>query len=276
MAYIKTDIPQPGIVELLFYKGSTGKVLSDLAHTLLRGPSPLAIAERELIASYVSHLNACEFCHKSHSAAANMYLDDGGKTIRCLISDPDKTPVSKKMRALLKIAERVQKNGRKVTADHVEAARKEGATDEEIHDTVLIAAAFCMYNRYVDGLGTALPEKEADYLEMGKRLARRGYNYPPFWLRPLVVWLMKRSANKLSPLKNEGRKIFRIPTYGHLSGHQFGGQRLFLQILRLAGKVSRSFTAPALPGNHRRSPGGFWHGHGIRSHGIPPGSLSER
>ena len=62
-----------------------------------------------------------------------------------------------------------------MTAADVDAARKEGATDLEIHDTVLIAAAFCMYNRYVDGLGTIQPDDPAFYHDRGARVARDGY-----------------------------------------------------------------------------------------------------
>jgi len=174
MTYIKTDIQQPGILELLFYKGPTGKALANLAQTLLHGPSQLTPGERELIASYVSALNKCEFCHDSHSASANYHLKDNGNIIGMIKSDLDQAPVSEKMKALLKIAGQVQKGGREVTPQHVEAAKHEGASDEDIHDTVLIAAAFCMYNRYVDGLGTTPANKE-EYLPMGKRMATIGY-----------------------------------------------------------------------------------------------------
>jgi uncharacterized peroxidase-related enzyme len=196
MTYIKTDIPQPGIVELLFYKGSTGKALSKLAHTLLHGPSQLTLGERELIASYVSDLNKCEFCHESHSASANFHLNDGGNTVDSLKIDPDKALVSEKMKSLLKIAGQVQKSGRDVTLEAIESARHEGASDEDIHDTVLIAAAFCMYNRYVDGLGTNLPAEKEEYLTMGKRMAKIGYKYPPLFLRKFVIWTMKRNERK--------------------------------------------------------------------------------
>ena len=196
MTYIKTDIPQPGIVELLFYKGPTGKALSRLAHTLLLGPSNLSSGERELIASYVSDLNQCEFCHNSHSASATFHLNDGGLTINSVKADPEKAPISAEMKALLKIAGQVQKSGRDVTLQAIEAARNEGATDEDIHDTILIAAAFCMYNRYVDGLGTNLPAEKNEYIAMGKRMAQIGYKYPPLFLRRFVIWKMKRDERK--------------------------------------------------------------------------------
>jgi hypothetical protein len=75
----------------------------------------------------------------------------------------------------LGIAGKVQKGGKQVTESDVAAARKEGATDKEIHDTVLIAASFCMFNRYVDGLGTWFPEDAAWYRERGRIVAAGGY-----------------------------------------------------------------------------------------------------
>lgn len=196
MTYIKTDVPQPGIVELLFYKGRTGKALSNLAHTLLHDPSPLTRGERELIAAHVSRLNDCEFCHESHAAVATLHLNDNGKAVECLRVDIETIPVSEKMKRLLAIAGKVQAGGKSVTPDLVEAAKKAGATDEELHDTVLIAAAFCMYNRYVDGLATNLPEKKEEYVEMGERLAKKGYTYPPLFLRRFVVNMMKKQKAK--------------------------------------------------------------------------------
>jgi len=192
MTYIKTGIDQPGIVELLFYKGATGNALSNLAHTLLHGPSTLTSGERELIASYVSKLNNCEFCHESHSAAANAHLNDNGHAVSCIISNLDEAPVSEKMKTLLRIAAKVQKSGHEVKPEDIAAAKTAGATDEEIHDAVLIAAAFCMYNRYVDGLGTNLPKDKSEYLPMGKRLTEVGYKYPPVFMRKFVLWMMGR------------------------------------------------------------------------------------
>lgn len=197
MAYINTGVNQPGIVELLFYKGSTGKALSNLAHALLHGPSGLTRGERELIASYVSKLNDCEFCHHSHSASANVHLGDNGKTVGCLIDDIASSPVSDKLKALLNIAGKVQQSGKAVSKQDIEAAKRIGASDEDIHDTVLIAAAFCMYNRYVDGLGTT-PAASDEYPDMGKRLAKKGYKYPPLFLRSFIVKMMNKKRNKIN------------------------------------------------------------------------------
>jgi len=195
MTYIKTDIPQPGIVELLFYKPSTGRALSALADTILLGPSTLTPGERETIAAYVSLLNNCEFCHESHSASVNAHLQDNGATIACMRKDISTIPVSEKMKKLLVVAAQVQQSGKAVKPETVEVARQAGATDEEIHDTVLVAAAFCMYNRYVDGLGTNLPKSKDDYAEMGVRMAK-GYKMPPAFMQKFVLWMMKRKQKQ--------------------------------------------------------------------------------
>ncbi|TBR25661.1 carboxymuconolactone decarboxylase family protein [bacterium] len=174
MAHIKVPEGLPGIVGLLAYRPETGKLLSELAEVLLRGPSTLTSGERETIAAYVSYLNECRFCHGSHAAAARSHLKDKASTVAAVMKDPATAPVSEKLKALLAVAAQVQKGGRRVGDDLVAKARAQGATDRELHDTVLIAAAFCMYNRYVDGLATVCPPEEA-YGPIGEMLAKDGY-----------------------------------------------------------------------------------------------------
>lgn len=195
MAHIETNNSQPGILGLLFYKGPTGKALSTLAHTLLHGPSGLSSGERELIAAHVSKLNECEFCFESHGAAASAHFGDGGKHLNCLIEGVNDEKLSEKVKALLLIAGKVQRGGKNVSPEDVELAKKHGASDEDVHDTVLIAAAFCMYNRYVDGLGT-IPANKDEYPAMGERLAKKGYKYPPLFLRSFVLKMIERKSSK--------------------------------------------------------------------------------
>ncbi len=90
-------------------------------------------------------------------------------------ADLDSAPVSPKLRSLLRIAGAVQVSGRNVTPELISAARAAGATDLELHDTVLIAAAFCMYNRYVDGLGTLAPTDPGQYDYAAERITQFGY-----------------------------------------------------------------------------------------------------
>jgi uncharacterized peroxidase-related enzyme len=165
----------PGIVGLLDYSPATAAPLLSLANTLLVSESTLTRTEREIIAASVSWWNGCHFCHTSHAAAAVANAGADISLIDEIKAGLPKTVVSDKLRTLLNIAHHTQQGGKNVTAADIEAARKEGATDKEIHDTVLIAAAFCMYNRYVDGLGTWAPEKNEDYMEMGRSIAEKGY-----------------------------------------------------------------------------------------------------
>jgi uncharacterized peroxidase-related enzyme len=175
MAHITLQNELPGIVGLMTYRPETEKPLNALAEVLLRGDSTLSRGEREIIASYVSHKNDCHFCHTTHGAVAAHHYDGDLKLIDDIKAGLVTTPITPKLRALLAIASNVQKGGKHVTENNVAAARKEGATDMEIHDTVLIAAAFCMFNRYVDGLGTWAPQENEAYHDMGKKLATDGY-----------------------------------------------------------------------------------------------------
>lgn len=179
MAHIDLGVDErlfPGINGPMRYRPETAKPLNELAEVLLRGgPHPLTRGERELIAAYVSGLNGCRFCTASHSAFAAAQLDQGMHLVDRVHRDPASAAVPARLRALLAIAAAVREDGRKVTAALVEAARAEGATDLEIHDTVLIAAAFCMYNRYVDGLATLAPDDPERYAEAAQRIITGGY-----------------------------------------------------------------------------------------------------
>ncbi len=177
MAYIKVEEGVPGIRSLVLFRPETGKPLYELAQILLRGESTLSEAERELIAAYVSHRNNCMFCMSSHAAASRcLYGDDKG-LVDEVLKDMQQSHVSDKLKALLHIAGKVQILGKEVTEEDIEAARRFGATDREIHDTVLIAAAFCMFNRYVDGLASFTPTEPEVYEAMGERMAK-GYTMP--------------------------------------------------------------------------------------------------
>jgi uncharacterized peroxidase-related enzyme len=149
--------------------------MRELAETLLRGPNTLTSGEREMIATFVSSRNECAFCRDSHRAAAAHHLGGNYELVDAVRRDYQNAPVSPKLKALLAIAAKVQESGKQVTADDVAQARSAGATDVEIHDTVLIAAAFSMFNRYVDGLATLTPSDPRAYDAMGERMAHQGY-----------------------------------------------------------------------------------------------------
>lgn len=176
MAYISVEEGVPGIRSLFQFSPETGKPLCALAQGLLRGPSPLSAAERELIAAYVSHRNECVFCRNSHAAAARCLFGEDKRVVNEWLYAKESDLLSVKMKALLFLAGRVQEGGISVRPTDIEAARDAGADDTEIHDTVLIAASFSMFNRYVDGLASLTPPDESDYLAMGKRMSEKGYH----------------------------------------------------------------------------------------------------
>jgi uncharacterized peroxidase-related enzyme len=178
MAYIEVESHLPGITGLLEYRQDSAQPIRELTQFLLRGPNSLSEGERELIATVVSNGNECTFCTTAHTAAANILLGEG-ETAEKVKQNIGSAPVTEKMKALLTIATLVRKSGKSVTTEAIQQAKTEGATDIEIHDTVLIAALFCLYNRYVDGLGTALPADDNYYLSLAERLANHGYNRLP-------------------------------------------------------------------------------------------------
>jgi uncharacterized peroxidase-related enzyme len=178
MPYIELEEHLPGITGLLEYRKDTAAPIRELTQVLLRGPSSLTEGERELIATVVSHRNHCRFCTAAHTAAADVLLEEENTSAK-VKEDITTAPVTDKMKALLTIAAQVQEGGKSVSTTSVQYAKDQGATDIEIHDTVLIAALFCLYNRYVDGLATVTPADPAFYRSLGERLKNNGYNRLP-------------------------------------------------------------------------------------------------
>lgn len=178
MPHINLPEGVPGIRSLAMYRPETGQHLYALAQVLLRDASPLTPAERELIATHVSARNNCTFCMSSHAAAARELYSEQSEVVDCVIDSKETDLLSDKMKALLNIAGKVQVSGKSVTQKDIDEAKSFGANDRDIHDTVLIAATFSLFNRYVDGLATLTPTNSEDYIPMGKRLATMGYVVP--------------------------------------------------------------------------------------------------
>lgn len=179
MPYIALPDGLPGIRGLLESRPDTGKPLCELADILLHSPNTLTPGERELIAAYVSSQNDCSYCHNSHGAIAAYHLGGNDDLVAQVKADFERAPISEKLKALLAIAGKVQRGGKYVLPEDIDRARQAGAIDAEIHDAVLISAAFCMYNRYVDGLGTLTPEDPAAYRDRAGMIAVHGYMNPP-------------------------------------------------------------------------------------------------
>lgn len=190
MSYIPLEDHLPGITGLLEYRRDTAEPIRDLTQLLLRGPSSLSEGERELIAVKVSSTNECRFCTTAHSAVADILMENPSVS-ECVKQDSETAPVSDKMKALLQIAEQVAHGGKQVTEMSIDRARRAGATDIELHDTVLIAALFCLYNRYVDGLATHMPKDSSYFTDLAGRLSDKGYIRRP----EVYEALKERNAN---------------------------------------------------------------------------------
>lgn len=181
MAHITLPDGLPGIRGPMAFRPDTSKPLNELAEVLLRSENSLTRGERELIGTYVSYLNDCFFCQNAHGGLAQHYLQCDLQFIDGVKANMLAADISEKLKALLAIAASVQKGGKHVTSAQIETAKTLGATDMEIHDTVLIAAAFCMFNRYVDGLGTWAPKDREFYINRAPSRAKEGYaNYDPY------------------------------------------------------------------------------------------------
>ena len=177
MPHIALPEGMPGITAGFAFRPETAKPMRELAHVLLHTASTEGFSsrDRELIAAFVSSRNRCYFCQTSHGAAASHFNGGDESLVHAICLDYKTASIPEKLKTLLAIAEQVQIDGKRVTKDLVDEARAHGATDVEIHDAVLIAAAFCMYNRYVDGLATVQPQDNGLYAEMGQRIAEKGY-----------------------------------------------------------------------------------------------------
>jgi uncharacterized peroxidase-related enzyme len=181
MAYITLPVAEelgrefPGIVGPMTFRPETSAPINGLVNILLRGESSLTRGERELIATHVSWRNDCFFCQTIHGAVAAAQLGNDEKLVQSVKTDWINADISPKMKALLNIAGQVQLGGKHVTEGDIASAREHGATDLEIHDTVLIAAVFCMCNRYVDGLNTWAPRDMDIYRANAAQIVDRGY-----------------------------------------------------------------------------------------------------
>ena len=175
MPYIHVDENLPGIRALLAFSPETAAPIGVLAEHLLRTSDSLTRADRELIATHVSHLNDCFYCDHSHGEIATCYLNGERTIVDEIRKNYQEAPISDKLKSLLQIAGRVQLGGKYVRPEDIENARQQGATDRDVHDTVLIAAAFCMMNRYVDGLNAVTPLDMTTYPLRAKQIVEKGY-----------------------------------------------------------------------------------------------------
>jgi uncharacterized peroxidase-related enzyme len=176
----------PGILTALRLTPTLGLHLRGLADELLVNDFPgatIARAEREMLATAVSAANDCFFCMDSHAAHATALLEVTGRTDQEPLLETIKLGSSEgfddKMRALLHIARTVRREPRQLTAADVAAGHAAGASDADVQLAVLIAAAFSMYNRMVEGFRARTAPDPDVYRARGSEIAAHGYSGPP-------------------------------------------------------------------------------------------------
>ena len=180
MPHIALPPNKPGMVALGAYRPDVYSRIASLANLLLHESNPystLSLGDRELIATYVSSLNNCNYCQAAHGSVAAAHLQDP-KLVEGVKANFETSALTPKMKSLLRIAGLVQRSGKDVSKSAVESAKREGASDMDVHDSVLIASMFCMFNRYVDGLDTEIPSDMAAFASRGAVIAEKGYIMP--------------------------------------------------------------------------------------------------
>jgi uncharacterized peroxidase-related enzyme len=175
----------PGITAAIRLTPGLGIHLRGLADELLVHDFPgatLSRAEREMIAAATSAANDCFFCMDSHAAHATALLERGGATEFVPVLDEIKLGsferLDDKMRALIEIAGKVRREARDLTAADVAVAQAAGATDADVQLAVLIAAAFSMYNKMVEGFRAKTPPNVEVYRGRAAEIADHGYSVP--------------------------------------------------------------------------------------------------
>jgi uncharacterized peroxidase-related enzyme len=150
----------------------TARPLLDYHELVMRGPSPFTVAERELIAAYVSGVNECGYCHGVHTATAEAFGIPEG-LLEALLADLDTAPVDEKIRAVLRYVGKLTTAPARLTDDDAAAVLAAGWDERALHDAVIVCALFNFMNRMVNGLG--IKADESYFALSGKRLRDVGY-----------------------------------------------------------------------------------------------------
>ncbi len=177
--------------------------LDKASQEIMRGKSPLSFAEREIMAAYVSGLNACSFCHGSHQAVAQQFGIEP-TVIEQLLEDIDQAPIREPLKPLFRYLKKLTLSPSKLVQKDADAVLQAGWTEEALHDTILIGCLFNFYNRLLDGHG--VKGHASIYQFAGQHLYKNGYGVP--WFIGLIKNMLKRK--KLKKL-NEVRVAPNLP-----------------------------------------------------------------
>jgi len=158
MAYFKTLPPDARLLDVIKLYPRLFEPLILYHQRLLREDSPFTVAERELLAAYVSAVNACRYCAGVHEATARRFGVDE-RLLAQLVDDPATAPASERMRPVFRYVRKLTETPARMTDDDVAAVFAAGWDDRALHDAVAICALFNCMNRLVEGFGiSASPE----------------------------------------------------------------------------------------------------------------------
>ena len=157
MPLLRSLPDQPVMRDLYKSQPASCKPLGELTEVAMRGPSPFTQGERELIAAYVSGLNACNYSHTTHAGVAAAFGVEPD-LFNVLLTDIDLAPIEYRMKPILRYARKLTLSPARMTEADATALYEAGWGDDALYSTVLVTALFNFYNRLVDGVGLALPE----------------------------------------------------------------------------------------------------------------------
>ncbi|MFI8434712.1 carboxymuconolactone decarboxylase family protein [Streptomyces sp. NPDC079020] len=152
MSYLRSQPADAALLDVFRAYPHTARPLLDLHEQILREPSPFTIAERELMAAYVSGLNDCAYCHGIHTATAEAFGVPAG-LLTAALTDLDTAPVDGRLRPVLRYLETLTREPSRLTQQHAEAVYAAGWDERALHDAVMVGALFNFMNRMVEGLG---------------------------------------------------------------------------------------------------------------------------
>jgi uncharacterized peroxidase-related enzyme len=172
-AALKAGTEYWGIWNILAFRTDAAHHLCELSHQVMFDEAPISHAFRELIAAYTSSLNRCDFCRNAHAAVAS-HLYGSKEFVREVLSDPEKSGLAEREKALLRFVRKLTLDSGSVTEGNIEALKCEGWDEVAIYYAIYACALFNFYNRFVSGNGVKLVS-DAAFRRLSERMARDGY-----------------------------------------------------------------------------------------------------
>jgi uncharacterized peroxidase-related enzyme len=172
MAYFPSLPEDTGVRHILSLNPAAGRALIEFHDAALRNASRLAPRDKELIAAYVSGLNACQYCYGVHSETAKAFGIDAA-LLEQLLADFDAAPVDARLKPVLAYARKLTLEPAKMTQADADAVFAVGWGEPELHDDVLTICLFNFMNRLLEGHGAK--GNSALYRARGQALRDEGY-----------------------------------------------------------------------------------------------------